>query len=61
MHVLLSAEAEGIQFGDGMAGGAFLSKRLRDVGVLILARYSGESDPAWAQMVTHAPWRWFPP
>lgn len=51
MHVALPACAEGIQFSEGIVGDRWVSKRLEGLEVLLLARYSGEGDPAWARAV----------
>jgi hypothetical protein len=51
MHVALPACMEGIRFNEGIVGDRWLRKRLEGLQVLLLAHYTGEGDPAWAQDV----------
>jgi hypothetical protein len=51
LHLALPATPEGVQLADGPVNAEWLRARLAGVQVLVLAAYTGEAPPVWAQDV----------
>jgi hypothetical protein len=53
LHLALHASPEGVEFGDGVADGSWLSERLFGVRIMLLASCRGDTVGDWLGVVPH--------